>query len=198
MRNPLVRLLSAYINKIKIPIHDEILPIFGNDKFHVTGLNSWMHRFGWNSVRPANVPNFTQFLTYMTTYPIQTYNTHFRPSLDICFPCAIRYDFHANFKLFDQDVKSVLKYLDIPQAYIPHSPHPRYQTRDFLDIYYKPVPYEQKWKLFETFFLELEYYYHLYPEEMNMHRKLMSEKKYVTSESSVDKLLHTYGYHHGY
>ena len=156
-----------------IPIDNEIQPIFGNDKFGVSGLNSWMHRFGWNSARPAKVLNFTQFLTYMTTYPIQTYDAHFRPSLDICFPCAIRYDFHANFKLFDQEMKSVPKYLDIPQAYIPHSSHPEYQTEDLLDVYYKPVPHEQKRKLFETFFFELQFYYHLYPEEMNMHLKLI-------------------------
>ena len=117
-------------------------------------------------------PTFGEFLRFMSTYPLSEYNEHFMPVLDLCSPCAVYYDFYANFKSLDYDVFAVLDY-NVPkhlfcilsQRHQPHS-HP------YLKTYFGKLPWQQKKSIFGIFSQELQFYYSLYPEEEGMHRTL--------------------------
>ena len=118
-------------------------------------------------------PTFSEFLEFMLLYPLSYYNEHFKPVLDLCFPCAIHYDFYANFKSQDYDVYAMMDYLGIPSTYYPHTIlHKGTPTGSYLQKYYQALPAVLKAQIVQTLRSELEFYYTLYPEERNMHALL--------------------------
>lgn len=109
----------------------------------------------------------------MTKFPLHVYNEHFKPTLQLCFPCAVHYDLFLNFKTLEYDVFALMQFLDIPFQYYPESiAHRNAPTGTHLEEYFKGVDVELKVKLFHAFKDELELYYSLYPEEWGMHQDL--------------------------
>ena len=122
VRNPLEKLLSAYRNKIEPPLNFENRNAFP-DEVKLFILRHFRHGSVWqwrqrNQSTPLS-PTFGEFLRFMSTYPLSEYNEHFMPVLDLCSPCAVYYDFYANFKSLDYDVFAVLDYLNISSAFYP-------------------------------------------------------------------------------
>ena len=118
-------------------------------------------------------PSFGEFLKYMTLHPLESYNEHFVPDLRLCYPCAVRYDFYANFKVYDYDVNAVMRHLGIPESYYPHKlAHPGHPTEEFMSLYYGRVSADTKRRITTVLSEELDFYYSLYPEEREMHATL--------------------------
>ena len=118
-------------------------------------------------------PTFGEFIQFMNMFPLNDYNEHFTPSLGLCFPCALHYDFYANFKSLDYDIFAVLDYLHISSSFYPKLiSHIETPTRTLLHHYFGKLTWQQKKSIFGTFSQELEFYYSLHPEEENMHRVL--------------------------
>ena len=130
--------------------------------------------------RPAGVindtnihPSFSEFVRYMSEYSFDQYNEHFVPILNLCYPCAVRYDFYANFKVLNYDVYAVMGLLNITSSLYPTQVgHPRHPTGEYLTEYYGKVAREIKQRVFDKLAPELEFYYSLYPEEHDMHKSL--------------------------
>ena len=177
VRNPLERLLSAYRNKLEHPVvyadrkhFPNSLQLFIMSLFRPKQVHSWL-------VSPAQdrhiiYPSFREFITYMTMFPLGDYNEHFSPFTEVCHPCAINYDFYGNFKIMDYDIEAVLNYLSIPTSYYPFDT-PKHNTEQFVNDYYKLVPWKEKKALFDAFQNELDLYYSLHPEESNSHKQLL-------------------------
>ena len=167
------RLLSGYRNKLETPynISNHHFP----DKLKGYILRQFRKVEFWKWVEQGNQsvdihPTFAEFLQFMLPYPLSYYNEHFKPVLNLCFPCAIHYDFYANFKSQDYDVYALMDYLGIPSAYYPHIIlHKDTPTKSYLEEYYRELPAVLKAKLARAFRTELDFYYALYPEERNMH-----------------------------
>ena len=176
VRNPLERLLSAYRNKIEPQLDferrhtfPEKVKMFILQCFRQGAVREWMEG---NHSTPIS-PTFAEFLRFMNMYPLNQYNEHFMPSLRLCSPCAVHYDFYANFKSLDYDIFAVLDYLSISTSFYPKSiSHIQTPTRTLLHRYFEKLTWQQKKSIFGVFSQELQFYYSLHPEEENMHRAL--------------------------
>ena len=172
------RLLSAYRNKIEPPLDWENRHHFPDtvktyilQHFRKIQFRAWLDGSG-NETQDI-YPNFSEFSHFMTLFKLTDYNEHFKTVLDLCYPCAVHYDFYANFKSLDYDVYALMDYLDIPMEYYPRLiSHRRTPTTLYLDGYYSGLSHVEKQKLFNVFSNELDFYYTLHPEERGMHMSL--------------------------
>ena len=131
-----------------------------------------------NSSGPS-YPTFKEFIEYHLKLEFRWWDHHFAPSSYLCQPCLAKYNFYANTKSLDDDVKSVLHLLNIPEEYyfskklrdkIPTTIKAHaHNTSSLLSHYYSQLPHDVKKKLFEKLAFELDYYYSLYPAEYGMH-----------------------------
>ena len=116
--------------------------------------------------------NFSQFIQNYIEIPFDKWDRYFAPSSYLCQPCQVKYDFYANLKTLEYDIRAILRLLNIPQEYyVTHKlSSTSYQvTNSTLAEYYSQLSPELKLKLFNKFAFELKYYYNLYPEEKDMH-----------------------------
>ena len=170
------RMLSAYRNKLETPYNHSHHHFPDKLKGYILRQFRRVEFWKWVEQRNQSVdihPTFPEFLEFMLLYPLSYYNEHFKPVLDLCFPCAIHYDFYANFKSQDYDVYAMMDYLGIPSTYYPHTIlHKGTPTGSYLQKYYQALPAVLKAQIVQTLRSELEFYYTLYPEERNMHALL--------------------------
>lgn len=177
VRNPMERLVSAYRNKLEAPLNftirkqfPERLKAYILRTYNKKILNAWID-YGNYSIDLH--PSFSDFLKFMMKFPLNIYNEHFKPLLELCYPCAVHYDFYLNFKSMEYDVYALMHYLGIPYEYYPsYVSHPEKPTARLLEHYFGSVALAEKVKLFRVFSKELEFYYSLYPEEWGMHKDL--------------------------
>lgn len=175
VRNPLERLLSAYRNKIEPPFDPDNRHFFpDNLKWYILQRTRREHLS--ESLKSGNLshkihPSFSEFAHFMSVFDLSTYNEHFKPVLELCYPCAVQYNFYANFKSLDYDVYALMDYLGIPSSYYPEAiSHVGTTTESYLKTYYSQLDKETRWRLVEAFSQELEFYYSLQPEEEDMHK----------------------------
>ena len=172
------RLLSAYRNKLEQPLNATLRKQFPDRlKAYILSLYDAKRLEDWIAWRNFSVdihPTFSHFLKFMTQFSLSSYNEHFAPFLQLCYPCAVNYDFVLNFRTLNYDMFALMAYLGIPASYYPevigHSTKP---TTSFMTQYYQAVPGHIKAGLVDKLQQELDYYYAMYPgEENNMHTNL--------------------------
>ena len=179
VRNPLERLLSAYRNKLESPLNytirrnfPERLKAYILKKFRTEEFEDWIADDEAHTTIDIH-PSFSEFLLFMTMFPMNRYNEHFKPTLQLCFPCAVHYDLFLNFKMMEYDTFALMQFLDIPFQYYPESiAHKMAPTENYLEEYFSDVDTKLKVKVFNAFRDELEFYYTIYPEEWGMHHDL--------------------------
>ncbi len=181
VRHPLERLLSAYRNKLEsrliyeqrrlFPAHIQafILSHFRREEYRAW-LSSW-HTLRNSSQTTDIHPTFQEFVQFMALFPLNEYNEHFSPFLELCHPCAIHYDFYANFKTLHYDLYALMNYLTIPPSYYP-SITSYYSTRLLMKEYFGQLSSEDKRHLYHKFRHELDFYCSLHPEEQYSHNHL--------------------------
>lgn len=177
IRNPMERLVSAYKNKLERPFDVTFRKKFPDRlKAYILSLYDRKRFMTWISKMDYNQdihPTFSQFLRFMTKYSLNSYNEHFSPFLQLCFPCAVDYDVVLNFKSINYDIYAAMDYLSIHPSYYPQAiAHKDKPTSDYVQDYFKQVPEPVRTKVFQQFQQELDFYYSLYPEEAGMHNRL--------------------------
>lgn len=177
VRNPMERLLSAYKNKLEKPLNATLRRKFP-DRLKAYILNLYDHKRlkNWIGARDYSIdihPTFSQFLKFMTQFLLSSYNEHFMPFLQLCFPCAIDYDVVLNFKSLNYDMFALMEYLGIRPSYYPAAiSHESDPTSVHLKQYYRRVSSHIKGDIFHKLQQELDYYYAMHPEEEGMHKHL--------------------------
>ena len=171
VRNPLERLLSAFINKISSPLKNssnvmdtfELHKISIMEKYHPEKLKQWEHGRQAEKVQL----DFETYLQWIIDTPNHKLNEHFAPIVELAQPCRIRYHFYGNFKLYSSDMKAIIAKLGAPQEwYINRSNHKQgRETSGKMISFYSTVRREVKEQLIQDFSDDLEFYYTLYPEE---------------------------------
>ncbi len=180
VRNPLERLVSGYRNKIEPPLDYEKQDSFPHKikkdillRYRLTDYLSWQAA---SKPKRADLNvTFSEFVQYLIDMEKEELNEHFRPSMDICHPCLIQYDFYGNFKTFSRDAQALIKKLGMnPLYYRDESLHsPESQTAQLLQHYYDQLPSREKVKLLGAWYDELAFYYTLYPSERYSHRTML-------------------------
>ena len=172
VRNPLERLVSAYRNKMEE--HDGY-----EDSYYFRLQKEIISSQRLKNSSGPSYPTFKEFIEYHLKLGFRWWDPHFAPSSYLCQPCLAKYSFYPNTKSLDDDVKSVLHLLNIPEEYyfskklrdkIPTTIKAHaHNTSSLLSHYYSQLPHDVKKKLFEKLAFELDYYYSLYPAEYGMH-----------------------------
>ena len=170
VRNPFERIVSAYRNKIAVPIHytnrehwpDDIL-------YHILRTYNQEKYNKWAQTNFSSIfyfPSFQNFAQYLVDVNLDLLNEHFQPFLNLCHPCAVNYNFIGNFYHLPQDAYYILDFLRIPHDYYLNRPgHTTYNTSSLVLKYYNELPGSLKLKLMHKFSHELIMYYQLFPTE---------------------------------
>ena len=184
VRNPLERLLSAYLNKLSKPLNfKEQWRSFENYKrmivqrYRPQDFERWLKGQG----KVEEQVSFRDYIHFILDSPNGLLNEHFAPIINNSHPCQIRYHFYGNFKMYSSDMVQIMKKLNVSAEYYwDQSEHkPGHETKDYLQYYYSQLSEDFKHGLFEYFHQDLDFYYHLYPEEKNSHIELLDVNSLV-------------------
>jgi hypothetical protein len=189
VRNPLERLVSAYRNKIEGPVSYTKQETFPNnmkvkilEQYHEAELQYW-RRMNQHENGSLNISvSFSDFVRHFVDMDVMKLNEHFQPSMDICHPCIIKYDFYGNFRNISTDVAQLIKKFHTEsrfyQDYSLHSSSE--QTSQILIRYYSTLSHRERVQLMGKLYDELLFYYTLYPADSHSHYQLLHIKYPIT------------------
>ena len=105
VREPLVRLLSAYKDKF----------VLNNTSFHKSYGRKIVRRLRKNAAANSKGDDVTlkEFLQFVTESRAEDMNEHWMPFYELCQPCAVSYDFIGSFENLESDATQVLKELNV-------------------------------------------------------------------------------------
>ena len=194
IRNPLERLVSAYRDKISPPLKfmddDKVKdPVVQNIQWGGIDFFEAHRRFILSKYLPDILRdwakaggsyqlsiNFTTYIRWILDTHDSRLNEHFSSILFNAAPCRIRYHLYLNFKNYSREVRLLVKKLNTSLDYFSdHNTHgrPEDQTDYTLPHYYSMLSVSLKKKLFIHMHKELDFYYHLYPEDRLSHVELL-------------------------
>lgn len=179
-RNPLERLASGYRSKVQ--------------RFPLIGLGEWEPHYNWLRKRiyaykhpleyqawirglgrqPVNIsfPDFVDF--WLQSTEELRMDEHFRSIMEICFPCHVRYDFYGNFKNFDSDARVLMERIHAQPQYLRSGYYSETtKTENIVSEYYGQLSESQRQYVFAKLAVELDFYYHMFPEERNVHKRIL-------------------------
>lgn len=181
VRNPLERLVSGYRNKIESPligtstkfpnyVKREIL-----QKYRPLDFMQWLNKGGSYNISIS----FPEFVQYIIDTKKELLNPHFKPMVDTCHPCRVKYHFYGNFKTYSRDARLIIDKLKTKPEYYPNRSLHRsgQETHSLLPQYYDQLTRGQRTALFRSIAEELEFYYSLYPAEKNSHVELLGVRE---------------------
>ena len=177
VRHPLERLVSAFRNKIEPPLsrqHLDRFPHFLKVEI-LEQYRSYQFR-QWKTNTSLNISvTFPEFIQYFIETNVMKINEHFRPSIDICHPCLIKYDFYGNFRNYSSDVGQLIdKFGTSKKFYRDKSLHSSAeQTSKKMVAYYSRLNSREKLRLVGKLYDDLLFYYTLYPAERHSHFHLL-------------------------
>jgi hypothetical protein len=193
--NPLERLVSAYRNKIEPPLkycdHDRKTDPLVNSlsdvrymdlfqahrrllltKYQTDALIQWAEANGSYDLSV----DFSSYVRWIIDSVDSELNEHFSSILVNVAPCRIRYHLYLNFKNYSREVGLLIQRLNTSSDYfVGHSYHrtPETETCSTLPCYYSQLSGETKRQLLAHMARELDFYYHLYPEDQLRHLELL-------------------------
>ena len=179
VRNPLERLLSAFLDKISPPLtfkrdhltNPEIYQRYILQKHRRKELERWKASNGSFELRAT----FSEYIEWVLSVDPILIDEHYAPMLVNAQPCRVRYDFYGNFKMYSLDMAQVIQKLNANPAYFSHEGAHKAgnETRNLMSSYYSQLSEDLKERLVENFSKELDFYYHLYPNERGSHIQLL-------------------------
>lgn len=154
LRNPLERLVSAYRDKI-------------------IGKNRKPHEQEWSSeiMEMYNVSevNFETYLQWIVDKPNKLLNEHFTPLFILTNPCIVRYSYYGNFKRLSEEMQLISERLRVHRRLFSdfdyHAPTNR--TENVVADYFATASAAIKTRLFWDFCMEFDFYFSLFPEEID-------------------------------
>ncbi len=183
LRNPLERLLSAFRDKLESPLvfgkpgrtqtQSVIVKKYGD----VKELEKWTSSKGSFTLQVT----FSQYIQWIIDIHNSLLNEHYSPQIDGIYPCRMVHDFFGNFNQIGKDMAMIINKLDAPMEYYNNASYHNssLHTSSLLEEYYSQLSTEVKHALFRDFYQELDFYYHLYPEERTSHCKLLDTDELI-------------------
>lgn len=185
LRNPLERLVSAFRNKLEAPlnlsqIYSDTFQMISRtivEAYHPQKFHKWKASNGSGELRV----DFNTYIQWIVDTPNHKLNEHFCPMVSLSQPCRLQYDFYGNFQRISTDVKLVLRKYQVPENYFHDEGYYSVgaETATLLQQYYSTVSKKLKEELFMDFYIELDYYYHLFPADRQSHMELLGVNKFI-------------------
>ncbi|KAJ8364034.1 hypothetical protein SKAU_G00128650 [Synaphobranchus kaupii] len=168
VRDPFVRLISAYRNKF-----EQV-----NEEFYKRFAVIMLRRYGNYSDPPASVvdafaagirPSFSHFVQYLLdsqTEKEMPFNEHWRQVYRLCHPCQINYDFIGKLETLDEDAEHLLRILRVDNiVQFPASNRNR-TVSSWEQDWFAKVPYELRRKLYKLYEADFKLFGYSKPEEL--------------------------------
>lgn len=180
-RDPLERLVSGFRSKVaRYPLTGlkENTPHFNWLRksillwTHPDQYSTFLHRRGKMSINIS----FTDFIQYWLTQPPDLRDDeHFRPISALCEPCRTQYSFYANFKNFETDSELLVWKIQAEAAYLRKGYYASLEdkTASLAPQLYAELSVQQKEAVLALLAQELDFFYHIFPEELNSHKRIL-------------------------
>ena len=179
VRNPLERLVSAYRHKLSYPIMKK--------KSASADINYSINlqRDVFQTIHPEEYKKwledpslqytvtFADFIKFVIIKPNDQLDVHYQPVINLCQPCVVKYDFYNVLNRFNQDSQVLLNKLGASEAPDTYQVSTKTPT-ETLQQYYSKLSPELKRLLFRDWYSELEFYYHICPEERHSHKEILN------------------------
>ncbi|XP_058248720.1 carbohydrate sulfotransferase 12-like [Hemibagrus wyckioides] len=153
VRDPFVRLISAYKDKIQRPnqIFYEIAGMYILEKFgHVPNPPASVEQAHAQGI----VPSFYNFIQYILSLPAGNYtefDEHWRQTVHLCHPCAIDYDFIGKMETIDEDAAHLLRILRVDNI-VELKPMTRSKTEQSeIKTWFSNITIEWRRKLYDIY-----------------------------------------------
>lgn len=179
-RQPLERLVSGYRSKVgRYPLTglDEHKPHFNWLRKAIllyTQPERYRHYLGLRGKTAINI-TFPNFIDYWLSQPTQLkYDEHFRSISSLCQPCRTQYNFYGNFKHFNEDAHVLVARIGGRPEFLRGG---YYQGEDstaaLAPQLYAQLTAKQKHGVLTSLAQELDFFYHIFPDEANSHRRIL-------------------------
>ena len=182
-RNPLDRLISAFRSKVA----RYSLSGLKNDTPHYNWLrkailmqthpqqySEFLHQHG---LQPVNI-SFKDFVDYWVDLPKEIkFDEHFCSVFSLSQPCRIRYHFYGNFKHFEVDSSVLRDKIQAKPQFLRkgyYANNMAVSTEALAPKLFAELDTWQKQKLLQVLAQDLDFYYHIFPEEKDIHKSLLS------------------------
>ena len=187
IRHPPERVLSAYRNKIEHPLKKDSSEPNIWDDVRQSILTTYRINPKKDMTEDEIYPTFAEFIHFLYESQSAFMNEHYKPMVELCQPCAVKYNFVGNFATLRQDANAVLDYLHINTSlFWDRGKHVSNPTVSYVKQYYPKLNTIDIKRLEETFAGDIALYNHLFPFEYDGG---YSEVRYsITGDS---KLHHT-------
>ena len=145
----------------------------GTNLKHTTSLYSQLGREIVGKLRKSSesknsdkLPSFDEFTEYLRTLPDDLqWDMHWRPIHQVCYPCAIDYDYVGNFETVKEDADYILQQLKLDKmAEFPSFSGSK--TSKGLTKYYSQIPRKRIEKLIEIYRPDFDMFNYDFPDEI--------------------------------
>ncbi|TNN86042.1 Carbohydrate sulfotransferase 12 [Liparis tanakae] len=116
VRDPFVRLISAFRNKFGRP-NEDFYKQFGSVMLRRYGnVSGGLPETAAEAFAAGVKPSFQQFVAYLLDPETETesvFNEHWRQVYRLCHPCQVKYDFIGRLETLETDAEHLLKLLEV-------------------------------------------------------------------------------------
>ncbi|XP_028825042.1 carbohydrate sulfotransferase 12 [Denticeps clupeoides] len=168
VRDPFVRLISAYRNKFEQE----------NEEFYKRFAVVMLKRFGNYSDPPASVvdafaagikPTFSNFIRYLLDPKTESeapFNEHWRQMYRLCHPCQINYDFVGKLETLDEDAEHLLRVLRVDNVVQFPASHHNKTVSSWEQDWFAHIPYESRRELYKLYEADFRLFGYMRPEKL--------------------------------
>uniref|UniRef100_A0A3Q0RQ02 Carbohydrate sulfotransferase n=1 Tax=Amphilophus citrinellus TaxID=61819 RepID=A0A3Q0RQ02_AMPCI len=153
VRDPFVRLISAYRNKFELP----------NEDFYRRFAQVMLRRYANQPTPPASVdeafsvgihPSFSHFIQYLLdpqTEKDMPFNEHWRQVYRLCHPCQIQYDFVGHLETAEEDAEHLLRLLRVDNVVEFPTSSRNLTASSWESDWFSTVPVEARRELYKLY-----------------------------------------------
>jgi len=118
--------------------------------------------------------SFSDFISYWLDNDME--DEHFKPIFDLCDPCRVRYDYYGQFKEFNKHAAVLLDKIGGKTDFLLEDNYsdPSKKTDLVLEELYNQVSDEDKRRVLKRLSQDIDFYYHIYPDEINTHKETLN------------------------
>ncbi|XP_041696807.2 carbohydrate sulfotransferase 12 [Coregonus clupeaformis] len=174
VRDPFVRLISAFRNKFQQP-NEDFYRQFGSVMLRRYGNGNGTSRVPESAAEAFKAgihPSFSEFVRYLLdpqTEQEQPFNEHWRQVYRLCHPCQIQYDFIGTLENLEDDSDQLLRILGLEDQ-IKFPPSNRNRTAASWERdWFTEVPAELRRKLYSLYQPDFELFGYPKPESLLHH-----------------------------
>ncbi|KAM6971863.1 carbohydrate sulfotransferase 12-like [Aplochiton taeniatus] len=168
VRDPFVRLISAFRNKFGRP-NEDFYQQFGSVILRLYGNLSAVPASAEKAFEAGLTPTFKQFVSYLLDPESERtaeFNEHWRQVYRLCHPCQVQYDFIGRLETLEEDSDQLLRILGVDHlVHFPNGAHNRTAASWERD-WFAQVPMAMRNELYRLYQPDFELFGYPKPEAL--------------------------------